>query len=206
MNLQNWLQELIILAPPLLLSLTIHELAHGYVASRLGDPTARLAGRLTMNPLKHLDPIGTIAFFLVHLGWARPVPVNPRYFRDPRRDMLLVALAGPASNFILAVLCAVLAKLLLALPLIPLFLRLPLTGMLVAGVWINLVLGVFNFLPIPPLDGGRILLGILPERLAAAYGRIEPYGFLLLLLLFATGIVGNILQPVIRFAHGLLLG
>ncbi len=206
MNLHNWLQELAIIAPPLLLSLTIHEVAHGYVADRLGDHTARLAGRLTLNPLKHLDPIGTIAFFLVHLGWAKPVPVNPRYFRDPRRDMLLVALAGPASNFLLAVACAILAKLLLAATLVPIFLRLPLTGMLVAGVWINLVLGVFNFLPIPPLDGGRILLGLLPPRLAASYARIEPYGFLLLLALFATGIVGKLLSPVIHFAHSLLLG
>ncbi len=206
MDINSWLQELAILAPPLLLSLTIHEVAHGYVADRLGDHTARLAGRLTLNPLKHLDPIGTIAFFLVHLGWAKPVPVNPRYFRDPRRDMLLVALAGPASNFVLAVACAILAKLVLAAPVLPMFLRLPLTGMLVAGVWINLVLGVFNFLPIPPLDGGRILLGILPPRMAASYARIEPYGFFLLLALFATGIVGKLLSPVIRFAHSLLLG
>lgn len=209
--MNNFLTELIIIAPPLLLALTLHEVAHGYVADRLGDPTARLAGRLTLNPLKHLDPIGTIAFFLIKIGWARPVPVNAAYFRNPRQDMLWVALAGPVTNLVLAVVSAILTRAVwLLMEVVPsaqivAAVLVPFQAMLVAGVWINLVLCIFNFLPIPPLDGSRILAGILPPALAAAYARIEPLGFIVILVLAFTGILSRIIVPIIDLAHGLLL-
>ena len=204
------LTDLLLLAPPLLFALTIHELAHGLVANALGDPTARLAGRLTLNPLKHLDPLGTLAFFLIKFGWAKPVPVNPGYFRHPRQDMLWVALAGPASNLVLAVVSALLIKvvqLLLQLPLgnLGAAVLFPLGAMLVASVWINLVLAVFNFLPVPPLDGGRILAGLLPEGMARGLRRVEPYGFFLVLLLSFTGLISQTIVPIVRFANSLLL-
>jgi len=204
------LTELLLLAPPLRFALTIHELAHGLVANALGDPTAKLAGRLTLNPLKHLDPLGTLAFFLIKFGWAKPVPVNPGYFRHPRQDMLWVALAGPVSNLVLAVISALLIRvvqLLLQLPLggLGAAVLLPLGAMLVASVWINLVLAVFNCLPIPPLDGGRILAGLLPESMARGYRQLEPYGFFLVLLLSFTGLISQTIVPIVRFANSLLL-
>lgn len=205
------IMQLILIAPPLLLALTVHEFAHGYVAFRLGDPTARALGRLTMNPLKHLDPLGTIAFFIFHFGWAKPVPVNVGYFKDPRRDMLWVALAGPSTNFALAVISALSAKivwlLLLAMPhsLVGQAVLVPLHSTLVASVWINLVLCIFNFLPIPPLDGSRILAGLLPPALARSYASFEPYGFLLILLLAVTGVLSRFIVPLISQVNRLLL-
>ncbi len=199
------------MAPPLLLALTLHEYAHGYVAYRLGDPTARDAGRLTLNPLSHLDPIGTIAFFFIKFGWAKPVPVNPYYFKNPRKDMLWVALAGPITNLLLAVASALLLKAMIGTAtLIPYSTMLeailvPLYNMLVASVWINLVLCIFNFLPIPPLDGGRILTGLLPENLARTYASFERYGFIVILILAFSGVLGTVIFPVIRFANNLLL-
>jgi Zn-dependent protease len=208
--MNEFLSEILLLAPPLLFALTIHELAHGMVAYGLGDPTAKLAGRLTLNPLKHLDPIGTLAFFLIKFGWAKPVPVNPGYFRRPKQDMLWVALAGPLSNLILAVISALLIKvvqLLLHAPLGSLgtAVLLPLGAMLVASVWINLILAVFNCLPIPPLDGGRILAGLLPDDMARVYRKLEPYGFVLVLLLSFTGLISQTIVPIVRFANSLLL-
>jgi Zn-dependent protease len=199
------------MVPPLLLALTLHEYAHGYVAYRLGDPTARDAGRLTLNPLSHLDPIGTIAFFFIKFGWAKPVPVNPYYFKNPRQDMLWVALAGPVTNLLLAVASAVLLKGLVGtasvIPYTPMLeaILVPLYNMLIASVWINLVLCIFNFLPIPPLDGGRILTGLLPEDLARTYASFERYGFIVILLLAFSGVLGMVIFPVIRFANNLLL-
>ena len=206
----SFVTEILLLAPPLLFALTIHELAHGLVAASLGDPTARLAGRLTLNPLKHLDPLGTLAFFLIKFGWAKPVPVNPAYFRRPRQDMLWVALAGPLSNLLLALVSALLVKLLqpllqIAPGALTQAIVLPLAAMLVASVWINLVLAVFNFLPVPPLDGGRILAGLLPEGMARGLRRVEPYGFVLVLLLSFTGIISQTIVPIVRFANSLLL-
>jgi Zn-dependent protease len=209
--MENFITELILLAPPLLLALTFHEFAHGYVAYQLGDPTAKNLGRLTLNPLKHLDPIGTIAFFFIKFGWAKPVPVNPQYFKDPKRDMLWVALAGPATNFVLAIVSAALAKgLWLFASQLPYStmaeaILVPLNGMLIASVWINLVLCIFNFLPIPPLDGSRILMGLLPNRLAASYMKFERYGFVLVLVLAFTGVLSKVIMPLISFANGLLL-
>jgi len=203
--------QFIILAPPLLLALTVHEFAHGYVAFRLGDPTAQASGRLTLNPLKHLDPLGTIAFFIFHFGWAKPMPVNPAYFKNPQKDMLWVALAGPVTNLILAVISALMTKAVWALAkTIPYSalgeaILVPLNSVLVASVWINLVLCIFNFLPIPPLDGSRILTGILPPDLARSYASIERYGFVLLIILAVSGVLSKLIIPLINFANSLLL-
>jgi len=206
MDINHTIQKFILLAPPFLLALTFHELAHGYVAWRLGDPTAKNAGRLTMNPLKHLDPLGVIAFVIMKIGWAKPVPVDPRYFRDPQKGMLLVALAGPLANVLLAILSALVLQVLVRLPAMPMFILQPLVGMLVASVWINIMLAVFNFLPIPPLDGSKVLMGILPRDAARTYARLEPFGFIVLLALFYTGIIPRIIGPIINFANNLLLG
>jgi Zn-dependent protease len=209
--MNDTLLQLIILAPPLLLALTLHEFAHGYVAFRLGDPTAQAAGRLTLNPLKHLDPLGTIAFFIVHLGWAKPVPVNPGYFKNPQKDMLWVALAGPATNFVLAIVSALMTKIVWVvaqtLPYSALgeAILVPLNHTLIASVWINLVLCIFNFLPIPPLDGSRILAGVLPPALARSYISIEKYGFILLIILALSGVLSKMIIPLIQFANSLLL-
>jgi Zn-dependent protease len=203
--------QLIIIAPPLLFSLTVHEFAHGYVAFRLGDQTARALGRLTLNPLKHLDPLGTLAFFVFHFGWAKPVPVNPAYFKNPQKGMLLVALAGPVTNLILAVISATLARTVVLLAQsIPYSalgeaIFVPLNSMLIASVWINLVLCIFNFLPIPPLDGSRILAGLLPPDLARFYASVERYGFVLLVILAVTGVLSRWIIPLIDFANSLLL-
>jgi len=209
--MNHFITELIILAPPLLFALTFHEFAHGYVAFRFGDPTARDAGRLTLNPLKHLDPLGTIAFFFIKFGWAKPVPVNPGYFKNPKRDMLWVALAGPVTNLGLAVASAMLTRIIWllanALPYSAALeaILVPLNSMLIASVWINLVLCIFNFLPIPPLDGSRILVGLLPNDLALSYLRVERFGFLIIMVLAFSGLLSKVIVPIISFAKSLLL-
>ena len=201
------LQRYAILAPGLLLALVCHEVAHGYVAYLLGDPTAKSQGRLTLNPLKHLDPIGTIAFFIVQFGWAKPVPVNMGYFKNPRQGMLLTAIAGPGINFILAALFAVVIHILLALEftagglaekiIVPLFL------ICQAGVFVNLILGVFNLIPIPPLDGSNVLAYFLPPKLAYKYMALSRYGFIILIGLIMLGrysgynIVGQVILPMV---------
>lgn len=210
-TMTDFITQLIILAPPLLLALTVHEFAHGYVAYRLGDPTAKAAGRLTLNPLAHLDPIGTIAFFFIKFGWAKPVPVNPSYFKNPAKDMLWVALAGPLTNLGLAIISAIVTKVFWAmasvLPHTALtqVVLVPVNAMLIASVWINLVLCIFNFLPIPPLDGSRILSGLLPRHLARSYQKIEPYGFVIILLLAFSGVLSKVIMPLISSANQMLL-
>jgi Zn-dependent protease len=206
MDVNNIIQQIVILAPPLLFALTFHELAHGYVAWRLGDPTAKNAGRLTMNPLKHLDPLGVIAFIIMKIGWAKPVPVNPVYFKDPRKGMLLVSLAGPGANLLLAVISAVLVKFLVMVQILPMFILRPVGSMLVASVWINIMLAVFNCLPIPPLDGSKVLMGVLPPDMARNYAKLEPFGFILLLVLFYMGLLSKVIMPIISFANNMLLG
>ncbi|MBU0908314.1 MAG: site-2 protease family protein [Proteobacteria bacterium] len=203
----NIIQQIIILAPPFLFALTIHEYSHGLVAYRLGDPTASNLGRLTLNPLKHLDPLGVLAFIIMKIGWAKPVPVNPRYFKNPLKDMIWVALAGPAANLMTAIASSLVAELLsLFAAFIPKAILFPLFQMVGASIWINIVLAVFNLLPIPPLDGSKVLMGILPPRQAATFARLEPFGFLILLALFYTGFLQKVLMPIIGLAERMITG
>lgn len=207
MDLNRIIQEIAIYAPPFLFALTVHEFSHGYVAYRFGDPTAKQQGRLTLNPLKHLDPLGVLAFFIMKIGWAKPVPIDSRYFKDPARQTLWVSLAGPAANLGLAVASGIIAKILMAIGgILPAFLFWPLIKMIVASVWINIMLAVFNLVPIPPLDGSKILMGLLPPRQAMAYARVERFGFIILLLLFYSGILPRLIMPIITFTQGLILG
>jgi Zn-dependent protease len=206
MDIQPILQQIAILVPPFLLAITFHELAHGYIAWKLGDPTAKSVGRLTMNPIKHIDPLGLIALFIMSIGWAKPVPVDPRYFKNPKKDMLFVAIAGPAANLLLAVASAILFKFLIAAPVVPMFFMEPLLKMLLTSVWINIMLAVFNCLPIPPLDGSKILMSLLPADMARSYARLEPFGFIIILALFFLGIISQIIMPIIMFINNILLG
>jgi len=206
------IRDIALLAPPILIAITFHELAHGLVADRLGDPTARLAGRLTINPIKHLDPIGTLVFvFTRMIGWAKPVPVNPYNLKDPKRDMIWISLAGPAANMIIAVISAIVFKMLSVITVSPdsIFgekVFIPLAIMVQLCVVLNIGLAVFNLLPIPPLDGSKILMGLLPYRQAVAYSRLEPYGFLILIALIFFRITDYIIFPIIILLRNLLLG
>jgi Zn-dependent protease len=200
----NSIQTLAVLALPVLFAITVHEAAHGWMARRFGDSTAMLLGRVTLNPLKHIDPIGTILVpavtFLLSsflFGWAKPVPVNWRNLHHPRRDMVLVALAGPGANLIMAVFWALAVKLGVALFDVFEWLALPLIYMGSAGVLINSILMTLNLLPILPLDGGRVLAGLLPPKLAWRFSRLEPYGLFIVIGLLATGLLGKILWPLV---------
>jgi Zn-dependent protease len=192
----------------LVLSLTVHEAAHAWSADRLGDPTARLLGRLSLNPVVHADLVGTIIFPLIAMttglpliGWAKPVPVNTHQLRSPRRDFALVALAGPVSNVLLAVVAGV------CLSMVPTEGG-PVTDVLFVGlllaVMLNALLAVFNMLPIPPLDGGNVLLGILPVGAARVVDGLRPYGFILLYALMLTGVLSAIMRPVQGFVLSLM--
>lgn len=206
----NMIQLLVVLAPPLLLAITLHEVAHGWMALRCGDTTAKDLGRLSLNPLRHIDPIGTVlvpALLAVFggfiFGWAKPVPVNYHRLRQPKRDMALVALAGPGSNLIMALgwgLVAVTGHSLGdTLP----WLGEPLLLMGVAGIDVNVMLGVLNLVPIPPLDGSRVLVGILPDRYGLAMARMEPYGLIILVLLLTSGVL-NLMPIVNEIRHFIL--
>ncbi len=201
-DLSSMIQQIAILALPVLMAITFHEVAHGYVAYLLGDPTAKNAGRLTLNPIKHLDPIGTIALFLVKVGWAKPVPINPNYFSNQRKGLVLVSIAGPGINFILAIFFALLFHMIIWLfggttTKLGLNVLEPLLYMCQAGVLVNIGLGIFNLLPVPPLDGSNILAGILPPHLAQIYLQNSKYGFIILIILFLTGAVHKVIVPVL---------
>jgi Zn-dependent protease len=203
----NLVQVIAIYALPVIFAITLHEAAHGYVAKHFGDMTAYMEGRVSLNPLRHIDPFGTVALPLILLGltklvgggiifgWAKPVPVNFANLRHPKRDMLWVAAAGPLSNFVMALIWALLVKIGLSLP--ENYFGLPLALMGAAGVFFNIVIMVLNLVPLPPLDGGRILVSLLPQRMAWRVARIEPYGFMILILLLLTGVLGTMLWPAI---------
>ena len=194
-------QKISIWVVPVLLGITVHEVAHGFIARKLGDNTAFMLGRLTLNPLKHVDPVGTILIpgMLLLLqagfifGYARPVPINWKNLRQPKRDMALVAVAGPVANLLMAFGWALLLRLGVSLG----DSGLALVYMGVAGISINAILMILNLLPLPPLDGGRVLTGLLPGPIAYKFSRIEPYGFFILIGLLVTGVLGMILWPLI---------
>ena len=194
---------------PILFAVTVHEVAHGYVASLLGDKTARVLGRLTLNPVRHIDILGTIIvpFVLlllntgVILGWAKPVPVNANNFRSPKRDMVLVALAGPAANFLLAIIWAAVAKIGTILLVHDIAGALAIYSMGRAGISINLMLMILNLLPIPPLDGSHLVASVLPGRLSFWYAQLIPYGFFILLILLSLGVIRIIMNPIMNYLY-----
>ncbi|HEY4732307.1 MAG TPA: site-2 protease family protein [Gammaproteobacteria bacterium] len=200
----NVMQRIAVCALPVLFAITVHEVAHGWIALRLGDKTALMLGRLTLNPVRHIDPVGTILLPGLMLaigtgfifGWAKPVPVTWENLRHPKRDMALVAVAGPLANLLMALMWAFIMKLgyTLVAPSAA-WAAQPMVYMGEAGIFINIVLMVLNLLPIPPLDGSRVIASILPDRIAWKFNRIENYGFLILLLLLATGVLERIMAP-----------
>ena len=205
----NLIQKIIVFALPVLFAITLHEAAHGYAALKFGDRTAQLLGRISLNPLRHIDLVGTIIVPLAILlitklsggagilfGWAKPVPVNFGNLRRPKQDMLWVAAAGPGANLLMALIWAGMIKLALAMPGSPIAMPLALMG--AAGIFINAVLMALNLIPLPPLDGGRIAVSLLPPRLAYAMARIEPYGLFILLGLMFLGILGILMWPLIQ--------
>ena len=208
------LQSLLLIAPPILLALTFHEYAHAFVAYRYGDDTAQKSGRLSLNPLRHLDPLGTIMIFLVHFGWAKPVPVNPYNLKNPKKDMLWISAAGPLSNMILAIMSGITLRVLFALNGTPA--RHTIAGIMVYMVFtslqINLALAIFNILPIAPLDGSKILYGLLPAGYAKAIFTLERYGPFILIGLIIIGrltevsILGAVIWPFVKFFSKLFAG
>ena len=210
MDIANLIQTVTLYALPVLFAITVHEAAHGYAARHFGDNTAYLQGRMTLNPLKHIDPIGTILMPLMLyfatsgaflFGYAKPVPVNFGALRNPKRDMVWVALAGPASNFAQAIFWALMLVVLAATGIEePFFLK-----MAQAGILVNLVMWAFNLFPLPPLDGGRILVGLLPWKQAQMVSRIEPWGFFIVMGLVLAGVVGALwLRPLMTLGYGLI--
>lgn len=217
MDIPGIFRQLTISAIPILIAITFHEISHGLVANRLGDPTARFMGRLTLNPFAHIDLVGTIVMPVMLLilglpvfGYAKPVPINPSNFRDPKRDMAISAAAGPIMNLLLAIASILIIKFIIipAMVLLPegisRTVMIPLRLMLETSVMINVFLAAFNLLPIPPLDGGRIVVGLLPHKQAVSYSKIEPYGFIILMILIATGIAKYFVFPLVSIFLTLL--
>jgi Zn-dependent protease len=209
MQLEQLIQTISLAAIPVLFAITLHEAAHGYVARHFGDMTAYQQGRISLNPLRHIDPLGTILFPLLTLwlggilfGWAKPVPVNFAALRRPKRDMLWVALAGPATNLAMALGWAFLYKMAWLFP--DGYFAEPLLGMAEWGIKINVVLMVLNLLPLPPLDGGRVAVSLLPHRQAFQLARIEPYGMFILIFLAVTPVLGLILFPLVNLVYKLI--
>jgi Zn-dependent protease len=208
------IQKMLIIAPPILLALSFHEYAHAYIANKFGDDTAKQSGRLTLNPLAHLDPIGTIMIFLVHFGWAKPVPVNPHRLRNPKKDMLWISAAGPLANMILALISGILLRFIFAIggapnqhSIIGLF-----TYAVLMSLQINLALAIFNLLPIAPLDGSKILFGLLPVKHEGKIYFLERYGPFILLGLIIFGrvtgvpILGGLIWPFVKYFSKIFAG
>jgi len=211
--MEDFFLKLSVMLVPGMLAIVCHEVSHGYVAWRYGDPTAKMLGRLTLNPLKHIDIFGTLMIFVVGIGWAKPVPVVSENLRNPKRDMIWVAAAGPITNIMLATLSAFLLRGLVSIgnPAgsgLPLAMVIdPLAWMLAFSVYINLLLAIFNMIPLPPLDGGRVLIGLLPYRQASAMSRIEPYGMIIIIVLvFFTDIFKYVLSPFLGMGIKILAG
>lgn len=219
LDFSNIGRHIVVSAFPILIAIVFHELSHGFAANRLGDPTAKMMGRLTLNPIAHIDPVGTILMPLMLIvltngqfvfGYAKPVPINPANFKNPRRDMAISAAAGPVMNIVLAIGSMMVLKFVI----VPLSLALPesatstilepLLLILQSSVVINVVLAVFNMIPIPPLDGGRVLTGFLPHKQAASLSKIEPFGFIIVIFLIATGIANYFVLPLVNLILGLL--
>ena len=207
------IQTICVYAIPLIFAITLHESAHGWAAGRLGDPTATMLGRVTINPIPHIDPIGTIAvpgaLLLMSaltggggllFGWAKPVPINPRYFRNPLKAMTITAAAGPLSNLLQMMFWALLLKALAAVGFYDKFV----ISVCAAGISVNLMLMAFNLIPIPPLDGGRIVRGLLPRQAGMAFDKIEPYGFMILLVLMVGGGLSFFVRPFLMFGQWII--
>ncbi len=207
------IQRVAIFLIPMFMGIILHEVAHGYAAYRFGDPTAKMLGRLTLNPVKHIDPTGLIVFVITSLampfaiGWAKPVPIDVRYFKNPVRDMAFASFAGPLANFLLAISFAIAMLLVLRIPSLgALVASQPLIwSVLEAGVWINVLLGLFNLMPIPPMDGSHILYSLLPRNLGNQYMRLGRYGMVIIIVLLATGLFWKVLGPVLIKAISLLI-
>ncbi len=204
------IQKIAVYAIPVIFAITVHEAAHGYAAKYFGDLTAEKMGRITLNPLKHIDPIGTILVPAVAVmlsgflfGWAKPVPVNFNNLKNPKKDMFWVAAAGPAANLVMAIFWAIVLGISANAPESMGFY---LSQMSWAGIMINLVLMVLNLLPMPPLDGGRIAVSLLPHQLAMQLSKVERYGFIILIILLTTGYLGKIISPIINFLAKIILG
>jgi Zn-dependent protease len=219
MDTSDILRQLAVSALPVLIAITFHEVSHGFVANRLGDPTAKMMGRLTLNPIAHIDPVGTILLPLMMIvltngqfvfGYAKPVPINPSNFKDPKRDMAISAAAGPITNVLLALLSMLILKF-IVIPssvffpgIITTTVLKPLTLMLTSSIIFNVILAAFNLIPIPPLDGGRVLVGFLPHKQAVSYSRIEPFGFIIVIVLIYSGIADYFVMPLVRLFLALL--
>ena len=211
MDFTNLIQLVALYAIPAIFAITLHEAAHGYAARHFGDLTAYQAGRISLNPIRHIDPVGTLLIPAVVLfasggkfafGWAKPVPVNFGRLRNPKRDMLWVAAAGPGANLFMALLWAFMFKLVALMP--GNYFTEPALRMAQGGIIINLVLMVLNLFPLPPLDGGRIAVSLLPHRMAYQFARVEPYGMIILMVLLFTGVLGAIMLPIIGAALSVL--
>jgi Zn-dependent protease len=216
--MEEFFVKLSIMLVPGLMAITCHEVSHGFVADKLGDNTARRMGRLTLNPINHLDLVGTLMVFIIGIGWAKPVPVNFNNLRNPKRDMIWVAAAGPVTNFSIAFISAMLMRLIIfsardiSNTSLEMFFE-PVVLMLAFSVYINLLLGIFNLIPVPPLDGGRVAVGLLPYRQAAGLSRIEPYGMIIIIaLIFLPGLLNlpsifdYLISPVLNFGVHLVAG
>ncbi len=214
MDIYAIVQSISIWALPVVLAVVLHEVAHGWVADRLGDNTARFMGRLTLNPLKHIDPLGTVLIPLLLLisgspflfGYAKPVPVDVRKLRNPKRDMIWVAAAGPVTNLLLALFSALLLAVTVRMPESIFWIAQPLALMCQASIMINFVLFIFNLLPLPPLDGGRVAVGLLPGPMAYQLARLEPYGFLIIVALLIFGVLQKVIGPLVMGGSLALIG